>query len=163
MCSSDLLRLQIIVLRYVKALLVVLVTAIATFACAAAVSTVSAQSHITVADQRWVSGVLLLWAPIVLLVVSAPVRWLDSLLRAEGAQRSAVARDHELTRLESVTIRIAGSAWIAGVVSAATLLVHHPITSQGRAAMVCTLIASAALAMVWLARRFSSLHEGASL
>jgi hypothetical protein len=155
------LRLQIIVLRYVKALLVVVATAIATFACAAAVSAVSAQSHITVADQRWVSGVLQVWAPVVLIVVSAPVRWLDSLLRAEGAQRSAVARDHELTRLESVTIRIAGAAWVAGVVSSVLLLVHHPITAQGRVAMVGTFIVSCVLAIVWLVRRITSRHEGA--
>lgn len=147
------LRLQVIVLRYVKALLVVVVTAIATFACAAAVSAVSAQSHITVADQRWVSGVLQIWAPMVLLVVSSPVRWLDSLLRTEGARSSAVARDHELTRLESVTARIAGTAWLAGVASSILLVVHHPITAQGRVAMFATFVTSGALTLFWAVRR----------
>ena len=48
-----------------------------------------------------------IWAPAVLLVVSAPVHWLTSLLRADGAAHTAVERDHELTHLERVTGRIA--------------------------------------------------------
>ena len=63
------LKLQLIVLRYVKALLVVVITAVATYACAGAVND---QVAISAADERWISGTMLLWAPTILFVVSSP-------------------------------------------------------------------------------------------
>jgi hypothetical protein len=136
------LRLQVIVLRYVKALLVVVITAISAFAFAAAVS---GQSAATAADQRWIAGTLLIWAPVVLIVVSSPVRWLESLLRTEGAAKAAV-RDHELTQLEDVTARVAGLAWLVSMAGMVVLLVHHPISSQGRIGVVAVMGASLVLA-----------------
>ncbi len=65
------IRLQVIVLRYVKALLVIVATSLASFASAAAVND---RAVITAADERWIAGVLLVWAPVVILVVGAPAR-----------------------------------------------------------------------------------------
>lgn len=65
------LRLQVIVLRYVKALLVIVVTALAAFAASAAVN---GHDVISPADERWIAGTMLIWAPVVLIVVSSP-RW----------------------------------------------------------------------------------------
>jgi hypothetical protein len=136
------LRLQVIVLRYVKALLVIVLTAIAAFTSAAAVN---GETSVTAADQRWIAATFLIWAPAVLIVVSSPVRWLESVLRSEGATHSGI-RDPELTQLEDVTAKVSFVAWVASVASMVTLLVHHPISAQGRVATIVVIAASGALA-----------------
>jgi len=134
------IRLQVIVLRYVKALLVIVVTSLASFASAAAVND---QAAIAAADERWIAGVLLVWAPVVLLVVGAPVRWLERLLKAEGARHTALGSDRELTQVEDVTARVALFTWLVSGAAAIGLLVDHPVTPQGRVAMIVVLIGSA--------------------
>ena len=136
------LRLQVIVLRYVKALLVIVLTAIAAFASAAAVN---GETTVTAADQRWIAATFLIWAPAVLIVVSSPVRGLESRLRSEGAAQSG-SRDPERTQLEDVTAKVSFVAWVASVASMVTLLVHHPISSQGRVAAMAVIAVSAGLA-----------------
>ncbi|MEX1107105.1 MAG: hypothetical protein WEB78_12980 [Ilumatobacteraceae bacterium] len=133
------IRLQVIVLRYVKALLVIVATSLATFAAAAAVHP---SGSLTAADQRWIAGVLLVWAPAVMAVVTAPVRWLERLLRADGADRTALGDDVELTQLEDITTRIAGGAWVLAAVAMLTLLIGHDLTTQGLAACLVALVGS---------------------
>jgi hypothetical protein len=142
------LRLQVIVLRYVKALMVIVVTAIASFACAAAVSS---DSVLTGADQRWIAGAMLFWAPVVLFAVAAPVRWLESMLRDDGAARSGVGSDPELTQLEDVTNRLAVIAWAVSAVAMLLLLGHS--TTPGRIAGITTLVVSLAMVAVALVQR----------
>jgi len=142
------LRLQVIVLRYVKALMVIVVTAIASFACAAAVS---GDTVLTRADQRWIAGAMLLWSPVVLFAVAAPVRWLESMLRADGAVRSGVGSDPELTQLEDVTSRLAVGAW--AVSAAAMLLLLGNSTVPGRVAGIVALVGSFAMVVVALLLR----------
>lgn len=144
------LRLQVIVLRYVKALLVIVVTAIATFGCAAAVN---GQVRVSAPDERWIAGVMVLWAPTVSIVVSSPVRWLDSLLRSEGATQAAASHDHELTQLEDVTARFAVVAWAVSTVAMVRLWVHYPITGQGAAAVLVALVVSTAMFGLVVSRR----------
>ena len=105
------------------------------------------------ADERWIAGTMVLWAPVVLIVVSSPVRWLESLLRSEGAQHTAVSRDAELTQLEEVTARIAAVAWVVSMTSMVLLLVHHPVSNQGAVAIAVTLLASVVLVVVAVVRR----------
>jgi hypothetical protein len=150
------LRLQVIVLRYVKALLVVVLTTVAVFGCAAAVNE---QLTISAADERWIAGVMLLWAPAVLLVVSSPVRWLDSLLRSEGAQQHAASRDREFTRLEDFTARLAVGVWAVAVTAMVLLRVHHPVSSQGGIAVVAVMAVSAVGFVVVFSRRWRIRHE----
>lgn len=145
------LRLQVIVLRYVKALMVIVVTAIASFACAAAVS---GDAVLTAADQRWIAGSMLLWAPTVLFAVAAPVRWLESMLRADGAVRSGVGDDPELTQLEDITNRLAVVAWL--VSAAAMAMVLGDATTAGRVACALVLALSLGMVLVALVRRRSS-------
>ncbi len=144
------LRLQVIVLRYVKALLVIVLTAIAAFTSAAAVN---GQATVSAADQRWIAATFLIWAPAVLIVVSSPVRWLESLLRSEGAVQSGI-RDPELTKLEDVTAKVSFVTWIASVAAMVTLLVHHPISSQGRIATIAVMLGSAGLAALAFVQRW---------
>lgn len=146
------LRLQVIVLRYVKALLVIVVTAVATFGCAAAVN---GQTRVSVPDERWIAGVMAIWAPTVLIVVSSPVRWLESLLRTEGAGQTAVSRDHELTQLEDVTARFAIVAWVVSTAAMLRLLVHYPISRQGAVAVIAALAVSVVMLLVVMYRRMA--------
>jgi hypothetical protein len=145
------LRLQVIVLRYVKALLVIVITSVATFAAGAAVN---GETTVSAADQRWIAGTMLIWAPVVLIVVSSPVRWLESLLRSEGATHSSVSRDAELTQLEDVTARVAGVAWVVSMTAMIVLLVHHPVSSQGRVAVVGVIAVSVGATVVALVQRY---------
>ena len=97
-----------------------------------------------------------IWAPTVLIVVSSPVRWLESMLRTEGAQQTAVSRDAELTQLEDVTARITAVAWLASIAAMVRLLVHYPISNQGAVAVGVVLAVSAALSLVVMVRRISA-------
>lgn len=153
------LRLQVIVLRYVKALLVIVVTALAAFAAAAAVN---GEPTLTAADERWIAGTMLLWAPIVLIVVSSPVRWLASLLRSEGAQRTGMQHDSELTRLETVTARVGFVAHAVSLAAMIVLLVHHPVSRQGAVAVIAAVVVSSALVVVALVQRYAGTHERAA-
>jgi hypothetical protein len=132
-------RLQTVILRYVKALMVVVVTAVAALAAAAAVTD---QERLAAADQRWIAGTLVVWAPVVIGVVGAPVRWLERLLRAEGAERTALRNDAELTQVEDVTRWIASVVWLVAFAASVDLLVHHEISSQGRVTDVVALAGS---------------------
>ena len=149
------LKLQLIVLRYVKALLVVVVTAGATYACAGAVNE---QLSISAADERWIAGTMLLWAPTVLLVVSSPVRWLDTMLRSEGATDNAVSRDRGLTRLEDLAARVTVGVWALAVASMVLLLVHHPVSHQGGAAVVAVMVVSVVGFVVVFSHRWRVRH-----
>jgi hypothetical protein len=149
------LRLQVIVLRYVKALLVIVVSAFATFACAAAVN---GQARIGAGDERWIAGAMALWAPVVLLVVSSPVRWLESLLRTEGARQTAVRHDKELTQLEEITARVASAAWVVSATAMVILLVHHPVSQQGGIASIVALAVSGGMFVVSLTRRIAAVR-----
>ncbi len=113
------LRLQGIVLRYVKALLALLVTAAAVYAGDAAVAGALATGDgVHAIEAIWLSAILLLWAPAVVLAVKSPVRWIEQLARSEASSSTAVANDPEFTFVERVTLRIVG---VAGVASAAAL------------------------------------------
>jgi hypothetical protein len=144
------IRLQIIVLRYVKALLVIVATALAAFACAAAVSN---DRLATGADERWIAGVLMLWAPAVMVVVASPMRWLEGLLRAEGAQHTALGDDTELMRAEDFTVRVAMVAWVIATTAMVLLVTHHDVSPQGRGAVIVTIVISTSGVIGYLIRR----------
>jgi len=110
--TRHMLRLQIIILRYVKALLTVIVTMLATFVTATAVND---PAGLRFSDQRWIAATMALWAPVIVIVVTSPVRWLEELLRSEGAQRSAVRNDPEYTQVEDYAARVALGTWLAEV------------------------------------------------
>ena len=149
------LRLQVVVLRYVKALLVVVATSLATYVCAAAVN---GQATVSAPEQRWIAATMMLWAPLVAVLVTSPVRWLENLLRTEGAAHTAVHHDAELTQVEKIAIRVASVAWACAAIAMVDLLVHHDITTQGRVGCIVALAVSAivgALVLVAPQRRRS--------
>ena len=144
-------RIQVVVLRYVKALMVIVVTALASFATSAAVN---GQARVSVPSERWIAGTMLLWAPLALIVVASPVRWLEKLLRSEGAQKTTVARDRELTELEEVTGRIVTVAWGCAMAAMVLLLVHQSVSPQGRVAIIGVMVVSTVSFVVAVAQHF---------
>lgn len=127
--ARHVLRIQMIVLRYVKALLALLSTALAVFAAAAVVE---GKAALGPAEEAWLAGVLLLWAPVVVAAVATPVRWLESLLRSEGAPHTAVGQDRALTSVEDLTVRVAAPGFAAALVVMVLSLGDSSISDSGR-------------------------------
>jgi hypothetical protein len=136
--ARHVLRVQVIVLRYIKALLVVLVTMLAAFVMAAVVESDHA---VGAGSQHWLVGVLALWCPTVLFVSSAPVRWLGRLLTAEGAQTSGIRYDRELTRLERIASIVSLLTLVATAVCVVVLLTR-PASGLARSALTIALVAA---------------------
>jgi len=106
--ARHVLRLQVIVLRYVKALVAFMATALAVFA----MSAVEGRNAVVgPTDELSVGVILVVWAAGVTLAVGAPVRWVEQILRAEGATRSGVANDTDLTRVERIATWVATATW----------------------------------------------------
>lgn len=143
------LRIQVIVLRYVKALLVVLATIVAVFVMAAAAG---GSGGLDDPGQRWVAGTMALWSPGVILAATSPVRWLERLLRSEGATDLELRHDPELTRLEDLTARVASVAWVAASLAGIALLGAEPVTTSGRAALAAGLASGLVLQIVAVRR-----------
>ena len=142
--ARHILRLQVIVLRYVKALLAFLTTALAVFAAAAVLAD---SDSIAATEELWLVCITALWAPSLVIVVMAPVRWLDQLLRADGASKSAVANDPELTKVERLARWTAGSAWI--LVAVATVAVATDERADGGGVATAFIVVALAGALLW--------------
>jgi len=110
------LRIQVIVLRYMKALLVVILSLLLVFALAALETDGNAFGEAALA---WMSAFLVIWATIGQFATSAPVRWLTLILRNEGANRAGIRYDSELVKLEKVmsiiTTIVSALAIFAGI------------------------------------------------
>ncbi len=134
--------MQVIVFRYVKALPGFLTTALAVFAAAAVLEN---STMIGPTEELWLVCITALWAPSLVAVVTAPVRWLDQLLRAEGASRSAVANDPELTKVERLAIWAAGGAWILVTVAAIAVAADEGADDGGIVASLAVVVAAGVL------------------
>jgi len=152
--ARHVLRIQTVVLRYVKALLVLLTTAMATFGAAAVVDS---KTTLAGGDVIWLSGILLTWAPLVIVAVTSPVRWLDRLLRSEGATSTAVADDPEMTRVELLAIRLALLCFLFAIAAVVVEVAREASTTAARragtvAAVVSTIVVVVVL-RAWAGRR----------
>ena len=146
--ARHVLRVQVIVLRYIKALFVVIVTSIEVYLLAGVVAHSSA---VDTAAERWIVASLMLWAPAVLFVSSSPVRWLGELLRSEGAGSSGVRRDRELTRVDRVVS--AFSVFVMGVaIVCSAILLTRPSSLEGVVAFVTAGLVGIVLE-IWLVVR----------
>jgi len=152
--ARHILRTQTIVLRYVKALLALLTTALATFAASAVVDS---KSPLTGGDLVWLAAILLAWAPTVVIAVTTPVRWLERLLRNEGATHTAVHQDPELTMVEDATVRLAICGFIVAGVAMVWALTRSDVLSPGRVAGAVVLVGSS-LALGITLRRWAEGH-----
>jgi hypothetical protein len=143
--ARHILRLQVIVLRYVKALLAFLLTALAVFTAAGVLSGVT---DVGPTQELWLVCITALWAPSIVAVATSPVRWLDQLLRAEGARSSAAGHDPELTKVERISVRVSGAAWVLVTVALIAVIAGGDADRSGVAASVVT-VAAGGVALWW--------------
>jgi hypothetical protein len=146
--TRHLLRLQVIVIRYVKSLLVFLVTALAVFAAAAVVAR---DDRVGAGGQLWLALVFGAWAPVTTLAVSSPVRWVEGMLRAEGAATHSVAADPEFTRFERVVVAV--GAMVLGLAAVVLLLRIVDGTSIVETAVAVVAMLAAVASFAWAASR----------
>ena len=151
--ARHVLRTQSIVLRYVKALLALLTTAFAMFACAAVVEgeVLLAGEALGAGKEVWIAAILLIWAPVVIIAVTTPVRWLERQLRNEGASHLETGNDHELTKVEDVTVRLAVLGFLAAGAAMITTVGSDELTSATRFAGLTVVVVAlvVVIAVLW--------------
>lgn len=130
--SRHVLRLRGLVLRYVKALLALLTTALAVYVGDAIVGGLAPGDGMTVTGSVALAAVVLIWAPVVVLAVTSPVRWIEQLMRDDGAPSTAVADDPDLTYVERVSLRIAALGWLAAAVAMVVSVTDDATSSQAK-------------------------------
>jgi hypothetical protein len=140
--ARHVLRLRGLVLRYVKALLALLTTAIAVYAGDAVVAGIDPGAALSASDQAWLAAVVLVWAPLVVLAVTSPVRWIERAMRDDGAPSTAVADDPELTFVERVSLRIAAVGWLAAAAAMVLAVADGPLSTSARSAGLIVLAVS---------------------
>jgi hypothetical protein len=141
--ARHLLRLQGIVLRYVKVLLTVLTSALAIYAADAVVAGLDPSTGIGPSEALWLAAVVLMWAPAVVIAASSPVRWIEQLMRADGATSTAVADDPELTFIERVLVRIAAVGYLGAAAAMVAATTMDTVTDTQRLASWAVLLLSA--------------------
>ncbi|WP_395154783.1 hypothetical protein [Ilumatobacter sp.] len=152
------LRLRSIVLRYVKAVLAVLVAAVAVYSGDAVVVGLDPTAGVTVADAAWLAAIGLIWAPVVVLGITSPVRWIEQLMRDDGAATTAVANDPELTHVERVALPIAAVGWVAGAAAMIVAALDADLSTSGRVTGLAVLaISTLAVGIAASTGRFRSL------
>jgi hypothetical protein len=140
--ARHVLKLRGLVLRYVKALLALLTTAVAVYCGDAIVSGLDDGQAMTRSGSLWLAAIALVWAPLVVLAVTSPVRWIERLMRADGAGSTAVADDPEMTFIERVSLRIAAVGWLSATVAMIASLTDGSIAVSDRWAGLVVLSAS---------------------
>jgi hypothetical protein len=141
--ARHLLRLQVIVLRYVKALLAFLTTALAVFAAAAAAQN---QPQLASSVEMWLAGIFAVWAPTMVFAVSSPVRWISGLLRAEGATVNSIANDREFTRIERLAVGASILVWAVCAVSV-TVVITRQTTTRSASILSASITAVSGVAL----------------
>lgn len=146
--ARQIIRVQVVVLRYIKAVLVVLACTLCTFVLA---GVATSSPTLDTSAERWIVAVFLVWAPAVLFVSASPVRWLGQLLMIEGATRSGIRRDKELTRLDRVTATVSSVVFVTSIVCGIVLMTRDASTI-GTIAFGAVAIAGCAAELVLLWR-----------
>ncbi len=156
--ARHVLRLRGLVLRYVKALLALLTTALAVYVGDAIVAGLDANSGLSAGGTISLAAVVLTWSPIVVLAVTSPVRWIENLMRDDGAPSTAVADDPDLTHVERVSLRIAAVAWLAAAVAMiVAITTEHPGRQAAGLGLAMLAASSIAVGVAAFSGRFRSL------
>jgi hypothetical protein len=156
--ARHVLKLRGLVLRYVKALLALLTTAVGVYGGDAIVSGLDRGQSMTPSGSVWLAAIALLWAPLVVLAVTSPVRWIERLMRADGAGATAVADDPEMTFIERVSLRIAAIGWSAATIAMVASLTDGSIAAPARwAGLVVLSVSVLAVGVAAFTGRFRTL------
>ena len=143
--ARHILNIQAVVLRYVKALLAFMATALAVFT----MSAIEGRNAVTgPVDEVWLASVLTVWAAATAVATAAPVRWVEQIVRHEGAARTGVANDNDLTRVERVSTGFALTVWLLAVVAIVGVLVDGDV-ARNHALAVAVVCAVSGLVLVW--------------
>lgn len=126
--ARHVIRTQVVVLRYTKAVIALITTAAAVFVAS---GSVIGHERATSSDLLWIGSAMALWAPAAMLAVGSPVRWLSRLLKRSDASIHLVRSDRELTHFEDITVRLAVLGWVLSVVALATALLTEDPSSRG--------------------------------
>ncbi len=140
--ARHVLKLRGLVLRYVKALLALLTTAVAVYSGDAVVANLPSGEGMSRTGGIWLAGIILIWAPVVVLAVTSPIRWIEHLMRDDGAPSTKVADDPELTFIERVTLRIAAAAWLTAGAAMVVALSDGSLSSADRWVGLSVLVVS---------------------
>ena len=149
--ARHILNLQALVLRYAKAVLAMLTTAIAAFALS---SVIDHDPDVTTSSVLWLAGIIAVWAPAIIVAVTAPLAWILEVGKSEGASDRAARSDPQFSQLEDTTVRIAAVAWIAA--TAATVIGASRSPSAPVEALVIGALSAAGLVIAlvrWDGRR----------
>ena len=156
--ARHVLRLRGLVLRYVKALLALLTTAVAVYSADAVVVDLPSGESVSPTGSIWLAGIILIWSPVVVLAVTSPIRWIEHLMRDDGAPSTGVADDPELTIIERVTLRIAAAAWLTAGAALVIAVTDGSLPSADRWAGFSVLVVSVlAVAVAAITGRFRNL------
>ena len=156
--ARHVLRLRGLVLRYVKALLALLTTALAVYVGDAIVVGLDPADGMTVGGAIALAAVVLIWAPLLVLAVTSPVRWIENLMRDDGAPSTAVADDPDLTYVERVSLPIAALAWLTAAAAMIVSITDEQADSPARLIGLGILAASSiAVVVAAFSGRFRSL------
>ena len=143
--ARQIIRVQVVVLRYIKAVLIVLACTLCTFVLA---GVVTASPGIDTSAERWIVAVFMVWAPAVLFVSASPVRWIGQMLMVEGATRSGIRHDKDLTRLDRVTALVSFAVFAVALVCGVVLM-SRDASTIGTVTFTATALAGG-LAELWL-------------
>lgn len=132
------LRIQVIVLRYMKALLVVILSLLLIFALTA-LETESKTFGET--SQAWMSSFLVIWAVAGLSATSSPIRWLTSILQNEGVNRTGIRYDSDFVKLEKVMSVIATIVATLAIAAGISLTLESNNRSTHVLPLICSVFA----------------------
>lgn len=138
--ARHVIRTQIVVLRYTKALIAIIVTAAMVYTAGGAVSD---GGRAAPADLVWIGTALVVWAPCAMFAVGSPVRWLSRLLKRSDASIHLVRSDRELTHFEDITVRVAVTAWLLSTIGLVLVVIRDDVSTGGTVAGALALAASA--------------------
>jgi len=106
----------------------------------------------------WLAGIILIGFPVVVLAVTSPIRWIEQLMRDDGAPSTKVTDDLELTIFERVTLRIAAAAWLTAGAAMVIAIRHGSLPSAGRWAGFSVVVVSvSAVGVAAITGRFRDL------
>jgi len=156
--ARHVLKLRGLVLRYVKALLALLTTAVAVYSADAVVADLPGAEDLSPTGTIWLAGIILIWAPVVVLAVTSPIRWIEHLMRDDGAPSTKVTDDPELTIIERVTLRIAAAAWLTAGAAMVIAISNGSLPSADRLAGLSVAVVSVlAVVVAAITGRFRNL------
>ncbi len=102
----------------------------------------AANTGMSLSGSVWLSGIVMMWAPAVVLAVTSPVRWIEHLMRDDGATSTAVAHDPELTFIERASLRVAAVAWLAAAIAMVIVVTDEALSQSSQWAGIGVLTVS---------------------